>query len=63
MSCEACTQIQTENRDGNKMVFIRIGNGNVMVGACDRHFNELRQMMGIDVNLDESVYRMNLGKQ
>lgn len=48
MSCEDCEKRQKENVKGKNLAYLRVGNANVLIGACDKHFNELRQQMGLD---------------
>lgn len=58
MSCQDCERIQQENKQGKNCAFLRVGNGNVLVGACDKHFNQLRAQMGLMVETDAPVTRM-----
>lgn len=59
MSCEKCYEIQEANRHGDKIAFLRIDNANVIIGACDLHFNMLRQQLGQAYITENSVvYRM-----
>jgi hypothetical protein len=57
MSCKACGKIQQANKRDDKRAYIRIGNAIVLIGACDKHFNQLRQMIGLDVELTADVGR------
>lgn len=41
MSCENCDKYQ----DTGQGYYIRIGNGNVYVQACEKHFRELKGMV------------------
>lgn len=45
MSCEFCDKIQEENAKGHQLGFLRVGAANVLIGACDKHFNELRNRL------------------
>lgn len=45
MSCENCDKRQEENLRGENLIYMRVGNGNVLIGACDKHFIELRDKM------------------
>ena len=36
MSCEDCEKIQNEGTDG--IAYVRIGNGNVAIIGCEKHF-------------------------
>jgi len=47
MSCKDCDKIQEENLKGKNIGYIRVGNADVLVGACDKHFNELQRQIGI----------------
>lgn len=47
MGCEDCDRIQEENLKEKNIAYIRIGAANVQIGACDKHFNELRERLGI----------------
>jgi hypothetical protein len=56
MSCEECNKVQIENRKGINLAFIRVGAADVLVSACDKHFNELRDKIGIKHKTD--VFRV-----
>ena len=58
MSCVECSKIQELNKQGQSEAYMRVGAANVLIGACDKHFNELRQMMGKDVQLDAPICRV-----
>ncbi len=58
MSCEECEKIEIENMNGKNLAYIRIGNATVLVCACDKHFNELRVRMGMGVQYDSPVVRI-----
>jgi len=47
MSCKECDKIQELNKKDEKLAYLRIGIGNVLIGACDKHFNEIRKKIGI----------------
>ncbi len=57
MSCQKCKEIEKQNMQGKNLAFIRVGNANVLVCACDYHFNHLRMMMGMDVGFHSPVER------
>ncbi len=61
MSCEECDKIQELNKEDKECAYIRIGNGNVLIGACDKHFNEMRKEL---LNTEEEivVVRVSLAK-
>lgn len=56
MSCSDCSKIQKLNKAGKARAYMRIGSGSVLIGACDKHFNELRTAMGV-TRADSTVYR------
>ena len=58
MSCANCERIQEQNRQGCNTAYIRIGAANVLIGACDYHFNMLRQQVGLPVELTAPVSRV-----
>lgn len=62
MSCHDCYRIQDENTRGMNMAYIRVDRSNVLIGACDLHFNMLRRRLGLDVPLDARVCRV-IGEQ
>jgi len=41
MGCEVCDAIFEKNMQRKDMAFTRVGNGTVLIGACDKHFNQL----------------------
>lgn len=57
MSCEDCDKIQRENKEGHNVAYLRVGTGNVVIGACDFHFNELRRNLRLPT-ADTVVLRM-----
>lgn len=62
MTCIECEKIQEDNRNGKNLAYIRIGKANVLIGACDEHFNLLRIYMGLIPSNSDSkatVNRMN----
>ena len=56
MSCEDCERVQEENKSGNDCAYLRVGNSNLLIGACDKHFNELKKKLGYE---NDTVYRVN----
>jgi hypothetical protein len=37
------------NRQGKELAFLRVDTGNVLIGACDKHFHIIRNaLMGSD---------------
>lgn len=58
MSCKDCDKIQEENKQGRNRAYIRIEAANVLIGACDKHFNILRRNMGQVIAEDTTVYRL-----
>lgn len=42
MSCEEC---ENEQRTREKEIYFRIGNGNVLVFACDKHAAQLQRII------------------
>jgi hypothetical protein len=58
MSCNDCEDVQKLNKEGKCLAFLRIGNANVLIGACDKHFNELRRQLGIIYDKSSSVNRV-----
>jgi hypothetical protein len=42
MTCDKCEEVQAQNAKGRNCAFIGVGKANVLIGACDEHFNELR---------------------
>lgn len=54
MSCIDCELIQKLNTRGKKLAYYRFSNANVLIGACDKHFN---QMFGKSEN--QTVYRVD----
>ena len=56
MTCNECERIQKENLEGKNLAYLRIGKSNVLIGACDQHFNELRAMIGLKKRV---VVRLN----
>ena len=51
MSCEDCESMQEMNMKGINTAYIRIGNSNIMIGACDKHFNKLQEQLGIGATI------------
>lgn len=58
MSCEDCKKIKEQNLKGENRAYLQVGTGNVLVCACDRHFNQLRMMTGMDVGYNSPVDRI-----
>lgn len=58
MSCQECDKIREQNIQGKNIAYLRVGNGNVAVAACNKHFNMLRQLMGSNVCEDAPVHRV-----
>ena len=58
MSCKACEEIQELNKRGDKCAYLRVGNANVLIGACDKHFNMLREQIGLHPQIDATVHRV-----
>jgi len=61
MVCEDCNEIQRLNALGKKCAFLRIGIGDVLIGACDLHFNLIRtkEFPHSSAYLDSPVARMS----
>jgi len=57
MSCKECDEIQELNKKDEKLAYLRVGTGDVLIGACDKHFNELRKKMNIKISI--GVARMD----
>ena len=57
ISCNDCNKIQKDNLKGINCAYYRVGNGNVLIGACDKHFNMLRQ------SPDREVVRFSMPKK
>jgi hypothetical protein len=63
VSCEECEKIQELNRIGKELAFFRVGNGNVLVGACDKHFHMIRNaVMGSDESNRPVIRMIDEGK-
>lgn len=45
MSCSKCEEIQEANQRGELLGFLRVGRANVLIGACNEHFNDIRRAM------------------
>lgn len=66
MSCEECEEIQKNNKQNKDMAYLRIGNSNVLIGACDKHFNELRIELGYEYGHNHNegyVYRVSVPEE
>jgi len=64
MSCDECDKIQELNIKGKSIGLIRFGNkeigyGNIQIGACDKHFNLIRQKL-LDTDEEIEITRMNI---
>lgn len=62
MSCKDCETIQEMNLEVKGVAYLRIDTSNVVVGACDYHFNTLRKVLGMlpkDAPMDTPVARLN----
>jgi len=57
MSCEECDKIQELNKKDEKLAYLRIGTGDILIGACDKHFDELRKRMNIEIS--QGIARMD----
>jgi hypothetical protein len=42
MSCPRCDDVQHLQKQGRQCIYLRIGNAEVLIGACFEHFQELR---------------------
>lgn len=58
MVCNKCKEIQAQNLKGKSCAYLRVGNANVLIGACDEHFNKLRDRY-CGVYPDRRVIRFN----
>lgn len=58
MSCEECDRIQELNKKGKDLAYLRINSSNVLIGACDKHFNMLKQQLGHNIELHHIVHRV-----
>ena len=46
MSCKDCEEIQARIQNGEGgSAYIRLTNAFVLIGACDRHFKQVRDML------------------
>jgi len=51
--------MQKDNLDGFNKAYMRVSNGNVLIGACDKHFNEIRAKLMTPADGERVVMRMN----
>lgn len=60
MTCKDCRATQAENRQGRNMAYLAVIGSNVLIGACDKHFNLIRHVMGMKAVTDqEPVKRLD----
>jgi len=57
MSCKECSKVQKENREGKNLAYLRVNYADVLIGACNKHFIELKEKMGI-LDFPSVVYRI-----
>lgn len=57
MSCKECDRIQELNKEGKSCAYLRIDGASILIGACDKHFNRLREQLGHDIGVNEVVFR------
>jgi hypothetical protein len=61
MTCKECEEIENQNMQGKNKAYLRVGNANVLICACDYHFNILRNNLGLQIPSDAPVHRLKKG--